>query len=215
MTSAVLWQHQPHFIGIIFLSSASATLTVKTLSDTLTISSVSRDVIVQAWQLRDFLASEHQSDNLIDQTSRLVIDRLIKNSFRSARTSTSASFSIIARQQRARSRFVSLDSFVELYQIWSKDWVVDKVSLRTAIRIFHEITIHLRRLYEDPPFIENTPHISSTTISSDQTSIEIDLIIKVTSEEKTRTFEIKKKTPSAMIVNFSEAQRNEMTVIIT
>ena len=120
------------------------------------------------------------------------------------------SFSIIARQQRARFRFISLDSLVELYQIWSKDWVVDKVSLRTAIRIFHEITIHLRRLYEDFFFIENTPHTFSIIISSNQTSIEIDFIIRVISEE-----EVRRKTSFIMIVNFSEAQRNEMVVIIT
>ena len=66
------------------------------LIDNLIISSVSRDVIVQAWQLRDFLFFGHQSGNLIDQTSRLIIDRLIENFLRPVRI-TSTSFSIIVR----------------------------------------------------------------------------------------------------------------------
>ena len=92
--------------------------------------------------------------------------------------------------------------------------------------------IHLRRLYEDPSFIENTSHISSTItffeqtsisrniISSDQTSIETDFTIRIIFEKETKTFEARKKdsfviTFFIMIVNFSEVQRNEMIVIIT
>ena len=64
-------------------------------------------------------------------------------------------------------------------------------------------------------------HISPIIIpiSFDQTSIEIDFIIKIIFEEEAKTFEAKRKnsfiiTSVVMIINFSKVQRNEMTVII-
>ena len=119
-------------------------------------SSTPRDIVVQAWQLRDFISSGHQSSGLIDPTTRLVISHLTKDTFRPARSSSSAT----TRQQRARSRSSSLDPLAELQQTWPEDWAIDRTTVRLAVRSFEAATRDLRRLFEDPPSTGATPHNS-------------------------------------------------------
>ena len=108
----------------------------------------SREIITQAWQLRDFIASGHQSTSLIHQTTREVIQHLTRNTFRPARVLSSAKS---AREKRARSRSSSLDPLAQ--STWPENWAIDRTSLRKAIRSFETATVKLR----DPPSTGNTP----------------------------------------------------------
>lgn len=122
----------------------------------LAILAASRETVVQAWQLRDFIKSGHQSGNLIDHITRKVIDHLTKDTFRPARTIVST-----VRDQRSRSRSASVDPLADLHQTWPEDWAIDKASIRTSVRTFQEATTQIRRLF-DPPSTGNTPEASTS-----------------------------------------------------
>ena len=108
-------------------------------------------MVIQAWQLRDFINSGHQSASLVDPTTRQIIDHLTRNTFRPARVVSSS----LARDQRARSRSTSVDPLSE-QQTWPLDWAVDRTSVRSSVRAFQSATTQIRRLF-DPPSTGTTP----------------------------------------------------------
>lgn len=115
-------------------------------------------MVIQAWQLRDFITTGHQSAGLIDPVTRKIIQHLTKDTFRPARAPTGQaiptstgpfSAKAAAREQRARSRSSSVDPLGDLLQqTWPQDWAVDKAAVRSAIKSFQAVTTHIRRPYE-------------------------------------------------------------------
>ena len=106
---------------------------------------VSRDVVVQAWQLRDFAASGHQFAKTIDSIDRQVVEYLIKDTFRLARAATPILGK--AQEDRARSRSASLDPF-EPQQTWPLDWAVDRSLVRQVVKAFQAATADVRELFK-------------------------------------------------------------------
>ena len=129
---------------------------------------MTRDIVVLGWQLRDFLATGHQSGRLVDEGTRQIIKYLTKDTFRPPRIASQGS----SRAQRARSRSSSLDPLAELDQTWPEDWAVDRSVVRQAILDFKAATSHIQRLLEDPPSTGTTPRASPTRDQDHQAQVQ-------------------------------------------
>lgn len=130
-----------------------------------TLSSVSNEVLTTAFQLRDFIASDHQFATEINPRGRNIIQYLTSKRLRPARPITTtttipaATTASLSRDQRQRSRSVS---FNELD--FPSDWATDRPTFRYAVKAFGQATSGLRKLF-DPPSTGNTPERPTTPLS--------------------------------------------------
>lgn len=120
---------------------------------------VSNEVLVTAFQLRDFIASDHQFATEINARGRQIVQYLTDKRLRPARSIPSTTAASASRDQRHRSRSVS---FNELD--FPSEWATDRPSFRYAVKAFGHATASLRRLF-DPPSTGNTPERPTTPLS--------------------------------------------------
>ena len=131
-------------------SSASATSATN---------SVSRDTVVLAFYLDEFLKIDYSYTNLIDEPTQELISKLVTNNFRLLSISLGRTAAISsARDSRTRARSQS----VEL-PVFPTDWALDRASLRIALATFYSSTQNLRRLLYNLPSTGNIPPRSPTT----------------------------------------------------
>ena len=123
---------------------------------------VARSTVILAFQLEEFLHSDHAYTNLIDENTRLLIDHIVKTNFRPPQISRGLPSS--AREERSRARSNSVEA-----PSWPTSWALDRSIFRTALRTFEAGTEALRRL-RDPPSTGASPHTSPTNTPSGSSS---------------------------------------------
>ena len=110
--------------------------------------SVSRDTVIVAFQLDEFINSGHIYAESIDELTRHVIFHLVKNNFRPAQQGRVLS----ARDRRNRSRSQSVEA-----PSWPSDWALDRSIFRGALSKFEKDTEYHHRQLQEPPSTGNTP----------------------------------------------------------
>lgn len=171
---------------------------------------VSRDTVILAFQIQEFLDSNHSHSDLIDERSRQLTQYLVTRNFRPQEVRRELPTS--AREDRARSRSNSIGA-----PSWPSNWAVSKPHFRESLKKFSEGTRVLRRLHE-PPSTGATPHTtpdSSPPPTPSNLSTGTGDTTRATSTSAEE--EARRKTPEPppkMATNFSEEQRNEMAAII-
>jgi len=106
----------------------------------------SRDTVVLAFQLDEFIQSGHAFAGEVDDITRHIISHLIRRNFRPAQPLRSLN----PREQRARLRSTEAPS-------WPSDWAVNVTAFRAAITRFQAGTQATRQFLEAPASAGNTP----------------------------------------------------------
>lgn len=109
---------------------------------------VSRDTVLLAFQLAEFLGTGHQFSSLFTDEIRQSISTIEKTNFRPPQISRGIRS---ARDERARTRSKSVET-----QSWPSLWALDRSAIRAALKTFEQGTHSLRRLW-DPPSTGETP----------------------------------------------------------
>ena len=110
---------------------------------------------MQAWQIRDFIASGHRDSRYIEQSIKDTVQELTKNTLRPANSSTDSSRD---RRTRSRSSSLSVDPLAAPKQTWPEEWAVDRTELRKAVKLFRQATCDLSFSSSD-----QVPAISSSS----------------------------------------------------
>ena len=102
---------------------------------------VARETVALAFQLSDYLASDHSFTSLFDESTRKTIKHIVLNNFRPP--SVSPDLPRTAREECSRARSESVKE-----PSWPASWGHDKLSLRASLKVFKQDTKALRQLLE-------------------------------------------------------------------
>lgn len=146
-----------HFTGTSTLYCTKSPLSFMTSNVFSSLNPVTRETVILAFQLSDFLETDHSFTRLFSENTRRLVFQVIENKLRPPQISRGIS---TAREDRARARSQSVEA-----QTWPTSWAIDKSSLRSSLKLFEQNTRSLQRL-EDPPSTGTTPHVSPTDTPS-------------------------------------------------
>ena len=106
------------------------------------------DTVVTAFQVDDFTRTGHKYLDLLKPSTEHCVHYITTRLPRPAQQPIPET----AREQRARSRSVDLDSQSHWPQSdWPLDWSIDKTAFRRSLKQFHQSTRQLRELIWQPP----------------------------------------------------------------
>ena len=166
---------------------------------TFTSTVVDRNIALLAYQINEFIETEHRYENIVLDQIKNSIAFIVIEYFR---VSFSDSTTRSSRSQ-SRSRSVEASS-------WSSEWSIDRVAFRQAIRSFEQKISVLTSL------VINTSEFDSSELDFSKLDLsELDSSnIFFTSPHSEITEEISRSKMSDNRNEFSETQKREMTTII-
>ena len=126
------------YTTVITLQRVAIVAKVASLSSSSSASNpVARETVALAFQLSDYLASDHSFTSLFDESTRKTIKHIILNNFWPP--SVSPDLPRTAREELSRARSGSVEE-----PSWPASWGHNKPSLRVSLKVFRQDTKALR-----------------------------------------------------------------------